>query len=54
VCDLETVGVTSIFRVMCSDGNLVRMLSTLDLSCEENTRAAVVELTTGRLRKMNS
>jgi hypothetical protein len=37
VCDLEGIGVPSIFSVMCSAQTLVRMLPTLDLSCEENS-----------------
>ncbi len=37
VCDLETIGVPSIFNVIHSAAVLVRMLPTLDLSCEEKT-----------------
>jgi hypothetical protein len=37
VCDLETIGVPSILRVILNTAALVRMLSTFDLSCEENT-----------------
>jgi hypothetical protein len=36
VCDLEAIGATSIFSVIRSAAALVRMLSTLDLSCAEN------------------
>ncbi len=35
VCDLEVIGDSSIFNVIHSGAALVRMLSTLDLSCEE-------------------
>ena len=35
VCDLEAIGDSSIFNVIRSGAILVRMLSTLDLSCEE-------------------
>jgi hypothetical protein len=34
--DLEAVGVSSIFKTTRSAAALVRMLPTLDLSCEEN------------------
>ncbi len=37
VCDLEVVGVPSIFNVIPSDVGLSRMLPTLDLRCEEKT-----------------
>jgi hypothetical protein len=37
VCDLEVIGSPSIFNVICSIAVLVRILSTLDLNCEENT-----------------
>ena len=50
MCDLEVVGAPSIFRVMSSAGDSVRMLPTFDLSCEENT--TVVELPTGRIRNL--
>jgi hypothetical protein len=33
VCDLESIGVPSIFNVILSPGALVRMLPTLDLRC---------------------
>ena len=36
-CDLETIGVPSIFSVIRSDAALARMLPTLDLRCEEKT-----------------
>jgi len=42
VCDLEGVGVPSIFKTIRSPTTLVRMLKTLDLSCEENVRAVTV------------
>ena len=35
VCDLEVIGVPSIFNVILSVTVLVRMLTTLDLRCEE-------------------
>ena len=35
VCDLETLGVPSIFNVIHSDVVLSRMLPTLDLRCQE-------------------
>ena len=35
VCDLEAIGSPSIFNVIHSAVVLVRMLTTLDLSCEE-------------------
>jgi hypothetical protein len=37
VCDLEGIGVPSIFKVIRSPVALARMLPTLDLSCAENT-----------------
>ncbi len=37
VCDLEAMGVSSIFKTLRSVASLVRMLPTLDLRCEENT-----------------
>jgi len=52
VCDLEVIGAPSIFRVMSSAGDSVRMLPTFDLSCEENT--TVVELVTVRFRKLET
>ena len=39
-CDLEGVGVPSIFQLIRSVVDLVMMLPTLDLSCEETTRSA--------------
>ena len=36
-CDLETIGVPSILRVMSSVVSLVRMLPTFDFRCEVNT-----------------
>jgi hypothetical protein len=36
VCDLEATGDVSIFKLIRKAAALVRMLSTLDLSCEEN------------------
>jgi hypothetical protein len=35
-CDLESIGVPSIFRIIRSDTVKTRMLPTLDLRCEEN------------------
>jgi hypothetical protein len=35
-CDLESTGVSSIFKLIRKTTDLVRMLSTLNLSCEEN------------------
>jgi hypothetical protein len=35
-CDLEDVGVPSIFKTIHSAATFQRMLSTLDLRCEEN------------------
>ncbi len=35
MCDLEAIGVPSVFNVILSAAALVRMLPTLDLSCEE-------------------
>ncbi len=40
-CDLEAIGTPSIFKLIRSVGVLVRMLSTSDLSCEENTTRCV-------------
>ena len=37
VCDLETIGVPSIFNIIRNTEVLTRMWSTLHLSCEENT-----------------
>ena len=37
MCDLDTTGVPSIFKVILSDTGVERMLSTFDLNCEENT-----------------
>ncbi len=37
VCDLEDIGVSSIFKTIRSDEVLVRMFPTLDLRCEDNT-----------------
>jgi hypothetical protein len=37
VCDLEDIGVPSIFKMIRKVTTLVSMLSTLVLSCEENT-----------------
>jgi hypothetical protein len=37
VCDLEAVGVPSIFKVIRKAVSLGRMIPTLDLSSEENT-----------------
>ena len=36
MCDLEDIGVTFILRLIRSAATLVRILPTLDLSCEEN------------------
>ena len=36
MCDLEDVGVSSIFKLILSTEALERMFPTLDLSCEEN------------------
>jgi len=36
VCDLEDIGVSSNFKTIRSVTTLARMLSTLDLNCEEN------------------
>jgi hypothetical protein len=36
-CDLEPIGTPSIFNVIRSATSLTRMLSILDLRCEENT-----------------
>jgi hypothetical protein len=41
VCDLEPVGKPSIFKLFRSTADLVRMLSTLDLNCEENVARTV-------------
>ena len=35
MCDLDTTGASSTFRVILSAAALVRMLPTLELSCEE-------------------
>ena len=35
VCDLESIGAPSIFNVIHSPAVLLRMLPTIDLSCEE-------------------
>ena len=35
VCDLEAIGVPSIFNIIRSAAALTRMLPTLNLSCEE-------------------
>jgi hypothetical protein len=40
-CDLEVTGVSSIFKLIRSDPVLVRMLPTVDLSCEENNVSEV-------------
>ena len=37
VCDLESIGVPSILSVIHNTTSLVRMLSTFDLICEENS-----------------
>ena len=37
VCDLEDIGVSSMFRLIRRVSTLVRMWPTLDLICEENT-----------------
>ncbi len=52
MCDLEVVGAPSIFRVMSSAGDSVRMLPTFDLSCEENT--TVVERSDSANLRLNS
>ena len=36
MCDFDVIGVSSIFNGIHSTDTLVRMLSTYDLSCEEN------------------
>jgi hypothetical protein len=56
VCELETIGVPSIFNVIHSAAVLVRMWPTLDLISEERGErgAAEVELVTVGLRKVNS
>ena len=36
MCDLEDIGDLSMFRLIRSDADLSRILSTLDLRCEEN------------------
>jgi hypothetical protein len=54
VCDLDTIGVPSILRLIRIDDPLSRMLSVVDLRLElwgEHHRV-VVELDTGRLRKL--
>ena len=38
VCGLETLGVSSIFKTICSATVLTRMLPTLDLTCEGTPR----------------
>ncbi len=47
----ETIGTPSKLRVILKTSSLVRMLSTLDLRCEENTE---VEVDTVGLWMMNS
>jgi hypothetical protein len=37
VCNVEAIGVQSIFKTIRSGSALARMLPTSDLSCEENT-----------------
>jgi hypothetical protein len=34
VCDLDTIGTTSMFGLIHSDTSLVRMLPTFDLNCK--------------------
>ncbi len=36
VCDLEVIGVSSIFKLIRKDADLSRMLPTFDMRCEEN------------------
>ena len=45
MCDVEAIGVPSIFKLIRSAAALARMLPTLDLSDEENAaRSAEVEV----------
>ncbi len=37
MCDRDSVGVSSIFKVIRNDGTLDRMFPTYDLSCEDTT-----------------
>jgi hypothetical protein len=36
VCDLETIGAPSMFKLICKSAALARMWPTFDLNCEEN------------------
>ena len=36
MCDLEDIGVSSMFRLIRRSGGLTRICPTLDLRCEEN------------------
>jgi hypothetical protein len=44
VCDFEVIGVLSSLRLTCKNSVLVRVLRTLDLSCEENTVCSLCNL----------
>ena len=43
MCDLEGVGVSSIFRLIRNDETLVKMFPTFDLKCEENNVFIITE-----------
>jgi hypothetical protein len=62
VCDLESIGVSSILKTIRSSSDLTRMLSILDLIREDTEEnfdteldgTTVVELNTGRFRNLTS
>jgi hypothetical protein len=54
VCDRDTVGTPSIFKVIRSATVLTRIFANLGFEVGGERRAAEVELDTGRLRNLNS
>ncbi len=44
MCDLEDIGAPSIFKLISGVTDLVRLLSTLDLICEENAARYILEI----------
>ena len=54
MCDRDAIGSPSIFKVIRSAAVLARILPNLRLKLGGERRAEVVELATGRMRKLNS